>query len=329
MSCMCGRKAEPQPALPKFADGRKLAIIVCEGNFTRGNAGISLVDIESGTVWDDVYFQANNRKIGDVLHSIAFKNKTAYAVVNNSSKIEVIDMETWKTKQTVNNLGSPRNLHFTGNGEAWLTELYDKNLKILNENTLEVIHKIDFPHWSEEMVQTGDTLYISTPDAPFLFLASVSQRIVFDSIPLPGRSSALVKAGNSIWVSHTVSDAVGLGLSKLVNGSVVHSFSFEGRPGLSHTLQVNNTQDYVYLLSQHLYKINISSKESSIPIFISGAGSNYYGFSLAAQSEELWLSDAIDFQQKGDIRIYTETGMDKNLRYKSGVIPSKIYFYNY
>jgi|GEM_PF-1684076 len=323
----CKPKEEKLPALPALNRSGNHAIVSCEGIFPRGNAGISVVDKKSGQTWEDVYFQANNRRLGDVLQSITFRNGKAYCVVNNSSKIEVVDLATWKSIRTVQNLCYPRYLHFTGNGQAWLTSIFSKQILILDENTLEVVKRIPFPHWTENMVQFGDTLYFNSPEAPYLYRASISKQQVEDSLLLPGASSALLKTGNTYWAAYEMKINGNLGFSQFYNGRPINSVTTENPPGLSTRLATNANSDTLYVLSRHLYRTKMERPASTTSVLKSGAGKNYYSFGIDPNTNHIWLGDAIDFQQRGQIEVLESKGFQPINTFKVGLIPGHIYFY--
>ena len=66
--------------------------IVNEGNYTWSNASVSFYNFVNGQYFEDVFDEVNNRPLGDVAQSIAVSNGKAYIVVNNSNKIEIVDL---------------------------------------------------------------------------------------------------------------------------------------------------------------------------------------------------------------------------------------------
>lgn len=323
----CGCKKEPeQPAAKLPSWGENKVLVSCEGIFPRGNASLSLIDLGSGKVWDDVYFQANQRRLGDVLQSITFRNGKAYCVVNNSSKIEVLDLTTWKSVQTKGGLGSPRYLHFTGDGNAWLTDLFGNRISILDETSLVVKKTISVPFWTEQIVQQGDTLYITSPQREKLYLASVSAQTLIDSIEMPGKTLAILNIKGKIWVSCQVSEQE-MGLAKVMHGRLTSFSRCEGKPGLSFRLQSNGAGDTLYFLSKDLYWFPTLNPPATIPIYLSGQGKNYYSLGVHPKTGHVFVADAIDFQQKGRIAIFVPGAQTPYRSFLTGLIPGQLYFF--
>ena len=82
--------------------------IINEGNFQFGNASVSYYDVDTKTLKEDIYKTANSIALGDVAQSMAVLNNKAYIVVNNSSKIEVVNAQTFVSVATIAGLPSPR-----------------------------------------------------------------------------------------------------------------------------------------------------------------------------------------------------------------------------
>lgn len=89
----------------KFAKG---VFIVNEGNFTNGNASVSFFDRDSLTVTNDIFDKINGRPLGDVAQSMNEFNEKYYIVVNNSSKVEIVNSSDFVSTGVINGFALPR-----------------------------------------------------------------------------------------------------------------------------------------------------------------------------------------------------------------------------
>ena len=71
-----------------------------EGNFGTGNGSISYVS-ENGNVENNIFSQINSFQLGDVVQSMNIIDEKAYIVVNNSSKIEVANIDSMNSIATI------------------------------------------------------------------------------------------------------------------------------------------------------------------------------------------------------------------------------------
>ena len=139
--------------------------IANEGNFQYGNASLSFYDIASGTVENEVFIRANGQKLGDVAQSMTMHDGTLWIVVNNSHVIFAVDPVTFKEKGRITGFTSPRYIHFISDEKAYVTQLWDNRIFIVNPKRYEITGYIDTgmsneTGSTEEMIGFGD--YIIT-----------------------------------------------------------------------------------------------------------------------------------------------------------------------
>lgn len=143
--------------------------ISCEGNFLAGNASLSFYDREARRVYNRAYFARNRVPLGDVAQSLASDGSNLYIVVNNSGKVVAADFRTLEHRGTLGHLVSPRYLCFTGENKAYVSDLYAREIAIINTATLEKTGFIRVPdgresgygHSTECFIGVGPLLFVS------------------------------------------------------------------------------------------------------------------------------------------------------------------------
>lgn len=143
--------------------GRGL-FITNEGNFMYGNASLSYYDPESMRVENEVFVRANGFKLGDVAQSMIIHNGVGWVVVNNSGVIFAIDPDTFREIGRITGFTSPRHIHFLSDEKAYVTQLWDPRIYIVNPKTYGITGYIetdmDFESGStEQMVQYGKYVF--------------------------------------------------------------------------------------------------------------------------------------------------------------------------
>ena len=137
-------------------------LFICnEGNFQYGNATLSYYDPATKTVQNEVFYRANGMKLGDVAQSMIIRNGVGWVVVNNSHVVFAIDINTFKEVGRITNLTSPRYIHFLSDEKAYITQIWDNRIFIVNPKRYEITGYIKVPNMTmesgstEQMVQYG------------------------------------------------------------------------------------------------------------------------------------------------------------------------------
>ena len=143
-------------------------LFICnEGNFQYGNATLSYYDPISKTVQNEIFYRANAMKLGDVAQSMVIRDSIGWLVVNNSHVVFAIDINTFKEVGRITNLTSPRYIHFLSDEKAYITQIWDNRIFIVNPKRYEITGYIDIPNMTmesgstEQMVQYGKYVYVN------------------------------------------------------------------------------------------------------------------------------------------------------------------------
>ncbi len=142
---MIGCVNDPSFLLPHVPTPSARGVYVLnEGNFGRGNSTLSYYDLESFRVDNDVFFAVNNKVLGDVGNSMLVHRGVGYIVVNNSHKIEIIELATHRNIGTIN-VGaerSPRQMVLLDDSTALVTALYDASVLRVDLKSRAVLQRI-------------------------------------------------------------------------------------------------------------------------------------------------------------------------------------------
>ncbi len=147
------------------AEGSGL-FITCEGNFMYGNASLSYYDPNTRHVENEVFARANSMKLGDVAQSMTIRNGVGWVVVNNSGVIYAIDPDTFREIGRITGFTSPRYIHFLSDEKAYVTQIWDPRIYIVNPKRFEITGYIEtdmnFKTGStEQMVQYDKYVFVN------------------------------------------------------------------------------------------------------------------------------------------------------------------------
>ena len=178
-----------------FAQSQRGVFITCEGNFGWDNASLSFYDPAARSVENEIFIRANGMKLGDVAQSMTLHKGRGYVVVNNSGAVYVIDPATFRVTGVIEGVVSPRYIHFPNDTTAYITDLYDPRITVVDSRSNRIRGRIPMNgHKStEQMVQWGDEVFVNcwSYDDKILVVDAARETLV-DSIEVGPQPSSLV-----------------------------------------------------------------------------------------------------------------------------------------
>lgn len=155
----CEKKADKAAGI--YSNG---VFITCEGTFSTSNASISFYSYGTDSVYNYIFKSANNRDLGDVAQSITVHEDKAYIVVNNSNKVEMVNVSDFSEIATLTDLNSPRYL-VIHNNKAYISCWGDQVISVIDINTQALIKKIPAGIGPEKMIIHDNRLFVANTNA--------------------------------------------------------------------------------------------------------------------------------------------------------------------
>lgn len=303
---------------------KETIIVVNEGNFMWGNSSISLYNTTSKTISNNVFFQVNGYGLGDVAQSMTVINDKGYIVVNNSSKVEVVDISTFSSIGQISGLTSPRYVLPINSNLAYVTDLYANKIHVVDYNNYNIVSSINVNGWCEELIKSGNYVYTLNHGGSNLYKIDVNFHQVVDSLSLAkGPSGLVLDVNNNLWVLSNGGSAVEnpeLVKIDLNTFTVLLKFVFPNINQSPSRLVTNKQKDNLYYIDDNdVYKINTNASTLPLnPLFSTG---NTILYNIFIDDDLIYLTDAIDYVQQGNLLIYNQSGVLKRT-FKTGIIPS-------
>jgi DNA-binding beta-propeller fold protein YncE len=333
--------------LSDYINNQRGVFVVNEGNFMYDNASLSYYLIDSMKVLNNLFERVNGLPLGDVAHSMTIHNGFGYIVINNSGKIYVIDIHTFKIIGKITGLVSPRYIHFLSDTKAYITDLYAKSITIVNPQTYQITGSISvdnheasfYQHPTEQLVQIGKNVFVTCWSYDNKILVIDSERdVVTDSIEVISQpKSMVVDRNNKLWV---LSDG----------GAEGNPFAYE-RSGLTcidpETMEIervfrfdmddnplslclNGSGDTLFLIKQHIWKMAVTSSRFPDNPFIMSPYQNektggFYSMIVDPVNSNVYVADAVDNIQQGRVYRYSAAGAPIDT-FPVGIIPGSFCF---
>lgn len=322
------------------AAGARL-FITCEGNFMYGNASLSCYDPETRRVENEVFARANGKKLGDVAQSMTVRNGIGWVVVNNSGVIFAIDVRTFREVGRITGFTSPRYIHFLSDEKAYVTQLWDPRICIVNPRTFEITGYVEtdmtFKTGStEQMVQYGKFVFTNCWSYQNRILVIDTETdTVCDRITVGIQPTSLVMDKNDkIWTltdgGHPESpygyEAPSLYRIDAATRRVEQQFRFEFGDSPSEVV-LNGARDTVYYINKDIWRLPVDAERLPLRPFVESKGTIFYGLTVDPVRSEVYVADAIDYVQQGVVTRYSPKGelIDE---FKVGITPGSFCWKN-
>ena len=320
----CGEKETTKPSdFPELENGQMM-LVCSEGNYRWGNAEAGLVNLRSGKTEWKAFSRKNNRPLGDVLQSAAFWDGLLWLVVNNSGRLEGLDVADFSLNKTITGFTSPRFLCPVSAEKAYVSDLYDSGISILKRGENKPSGRIDVPGWTEEMLLLNGLVWVVCRERQYLLGIDPINDRISDTLFLPGKARSICAGPNGkIWVSFEEGSETAPGILLLnPETKAIEQFWYnENRDAVPDRLVSGINGDTLYFLNKGLCRF----AQGNFFRYPLEAG-NWYGLGLDPIRKELWISDVKDYQQQSRILRLDAAG-NKIQEFQGGFISSRFYFW--
>lgn len=312
-------------------------IVVNEGGFHHGDASISVYDPSSKSIVNNVFSAQNGFTLGDVAQCVYLLHDTAYIVMNSSKEIIIAD-----ASQNFRYIGhismpnaSPRYFQPVSGSKAYVTELYAHKIWIIDYRNGNVTGSIPVTGWTEQLLVYNDKVYVleqTTPsEAPvhkLLMIDPASDQIANDLDLATDPSGMVLTDDHKIRVltSQQATPAVPASLYQIDVASlaVLGRLDFDVNAKPSYLRYSGYTHQLLFAMDG-IYKITQSDTTLPRSPFIASDHWNVYGLNADPDNGDIYISDAIDYQQASRIMRYSKDGSQIDA-FSAGIITNGFVF---
>ena len=296
-------------------------LFICnEGNFQYGNATLSYYNPATREVENEVFYRANAMRLGDVAQSMTIHNDRGWVVVNNSHIIFAIDLNTFREVGRITGLTSPRYIHFVSDDKAYVTQIWDNRIFVVDPRRYCVVDYIEVPNMTmeqgstEQMVQLGKYLYVNcwSYQNRILKIDTETDAIVAELEVGIQPTSLAMDCNGKLW---TVTDGgfdgspYGYEAPSLYRidpdtFTVEAQFTFK-RGDAPSEVQLNGSGDTIYWINDDIWAMSVEAERLPVRPFLDSRGTIYYGLTVDPTSGDVYIADAIDYTQQGKVYRYS------------------------
>ena len=324
-------------------DFSKGVFILCEGQFLAANASVSFFNPQTDSVYNHAFRRANGVPLGDVANSMYLSGDDAYIVVNNSGKIYRAGSRDMLYRSKITGLTSPRYL-VTGEvaggaRRAWISDLYSGYMLVVDPLAGTRVDSIRISRSgerlsSEQMVLHEGELFVACWSyGRQVLVIDTSTGEITDSIEVGLQPNSMAVDGEGhLWVlsdggysyspipqEHASLCRIDMKSRKAETMKVWDDLSLS-----PSDLCIDETGDYLYFLSDGVYKVSLDMVGFSGPL-IPSQDRQFYSLGVDPSDGTLYVGDAVDYQQDGRVYRYRPDGSAID-SFRVGVNPCGFYF---
>jgi hypothetical protein len=308
--------------------------IVNEGLYNQANASVYYYHYAKDSIYPDVFQKANNESIGDILQSIQILDEKAYLVVNNSGLIRKVNIPDFKLITTTSGLTSPRQMIKINDSKAYISDIFADQINVYSFNEDKIIAEIKTGRWVENFVINGNNTYASCPWAfgktvsKWIYVIDNEKDKLIDSIETGiSPSQVVIDKNGFLWTLCIGNSYDGIkgslfktDIKTLMN---IDSLHFDQVLNIFNSgMQLNQSKDTLYVMYNDVLKIPVSGKINPETV-VKRQNENFYGLGIDNKRHLLYVTDALNFAEKGKVFIYTKKGkLIKTL--SAGFLPNMV-----
>jgi YVTN family beta-propeller protein len=312
--------------------------ITNEGPFQNGSGTLTFVG-DDGNVQQEVYKTVNGENLGNIVNSMFIDGDRAYIVVNNSSRVVVVNRNTMEKIAVIEGNGVEQPRHFVAiDGTGYLSnwgdpfDPTDDFITVIDLATYEVQGTISVGEGPERMLATSTGLFVTLQGG----FGQNNEVVVID--PASNQIARNIEVGDvpnslqddglgHVWVlcggnpSFTGSETSGKLYKILLSdlSTTYQEFGPTDHPGL---LNFDSGQLY-YLLNGQVFRMNPGVAE--LPEDgIAGLEGFYY--SMTVENGELYGADAGDFASEGIVKVFNVNSGALLNTIEAGIVPGQVVF---
>jgi YVTN family beta-propeller protein len=302
--------------------------IINEGNFMWGNGEVYYYNYSTQQVFVNLFSTKNGIPLGDVAQSMTIIGNKGYVVLNNSGKIEVVNLSDFSSAGTITGFDSPRFSLLSASGKLLVTDLYADEISVVNLQNSSISSTIPFPGWSEEMVMTDQKIFVGNNENNMILVIDAITDSAIDTIITGNYCNSLVSDVNGkVWALCSGQTGVQATLHMIdpVNNSIVSTFTFP--TGQSPwKLNINGNGTILYYLNNGVYEMPVNGSVLATSALIPEGSSTFYSLGIEPVSGDIYIGDAKDYVQNGSVLRYSSGGTMISI-FDVGIIPGGFSFY--
>lgn len=331
-----GGEVIPEPPYsPYLSNG---LFVLNEGNFGSGSGSLSFLNLDSLKMNDDIFYNKNQRPLGDVPLSLMLRDSTVWIVVNNSGRIEVAHRQDLASVATIIGMTSPRNMLLLPGGRAYVSDFASPAIHIIDLNSYSLVGSVSVKQSTEALTLARGRVFAACwsnygfegHNNNMVLVIDPATNQVIDSV-MTGKEpqSMVVDKNEKLWVlcsgGWTGDEFPTLYRINPQSLETENIFTFDDINSAPAWLCANGNADSLFFINGGIYAMPISAADLPDQPLIAPETHLFNSLAVHPKTSEIFVADAIDYQQKGLVLHYRADGTFI-AEYRAGIVPGRMVF---
>jgi YVTN family beta-propeller protein len=317
------------------------AYVTNEGAFGNSNGSVSYIDIDSSKVTNHLFESVNGRPLGDVVQSMGFGGDKGFIVVNNSQKVEVVDLATFASLGAISGLEYPRHFLAKDDRKGYLTDgNFTGRVYVIDIESHVITDTIPCGSGPEKMIMYGKHLLVANSggwgnDSTITVIDTGSDRVTNTWTVGNNPADMVLDKSGGLWVlckgkvvwgaDFSIAEETSSTLISVDPGSgeILESLSI-GSVGdyyWPQRLALNRDRDRIlFLEAEGIW--SVSRQAADKKLLVPGY---FYGFGVDPGSDVIYGLSALSFTTSGKVLRYQPAGTAIDTL-EVGIGPSMVVF---
>lgn len=339
--CSCDKDEDPIVCETSSTDYSKGAYIVNEGAFQGNNASITFYD-KSASAYESVFATVNGTELGDVAQSMAIGGDKGYIVVNNSFKIEVVDLSTFERIATIADasIDYPRYMLEADENSMYLSNgSFSGSVIIIDRDDHTISGSIPVGGGPEKMVKLGDQVIVANSGGwgldSTISVINVATETLTNTIELSHRPIDIEIDNNlHLWVlcsGTTLFDAdwnvIGNSMAQIhevdvETGDVIHSVDVGVEGDHPTSIAFDEASGMIWVVNGGVHTLDTNDPNAG---WTEVTTTTYNSIDYNAGSGEMWVTEVADFISTNEVSMLDANGNVVST-FQAGIAPRQIVF---
>lgn len=306
--------------------------ILNEGAFMGGTATLTHWS-DQDSITPDAFFAANARTLGNLGNGLKADGNRIYVVLNGAASLEAMEYPGLASIGRATGFGSPRQALVLQNGDIALSDWGRNRVYRVSKSSLTVVDSVDVATGPEALLANQNELWVSCSggygiDSTVAIIDESTFELIA-TVPVGINPTSMVRMGNSVYVlcsGYTdYSGAGGDRAASLVRIDATTRAVTANYPGvgISDRPTKLQTDGQILYWIRDGYTGDVMRMDPTALDYpaLPWIGGGAYGLYVDPATRDIYVLDAKDFQQNGEVRRYSFTGQLISSA-EAGVVPT-------